>query len=296
VKTTNPLAALALTLGLAAPGAVLASNDLFSEVAVEAVFAEATPAATAATNTGAPAALAADRRVTGAAVLTDLLESNGLDAKRIDGKTASASFAYAGWTFPTTLRVDVDREEVAAAMSLATLPEANKWQSEKLVDLLSTGVDAAGAHFTYQASDRQLLVRRTIGARGVSGDSLGRVLREMAELAIAHQASWASTSKTTGGAAAVPPATLVGSWIATLGQGEAFALRVATDSKFGLAHVRSGKTTTSTGKVERSGDQLTLVGSTGSRLSGTVAGATDAGFDLTLATGRKLSFKKSPAR
>ena len=69
-------------------------------------------------------------------------------------------------------------------------------------------------------------------------------------------------------------------------------MRLTADSKFSLALVKDGKTSTSTGKVELSGDQMSLVGTDGTNLRGTISGRTAEGFELLLAGGKKLEFKK----
>ena len=64
---------------------------------------------------------------------------------------------------------------------------------------------------------------------------------------------------------------LVGKWSAARSEKEAFAMQLNADGTFVLVHVADGKQNRSTGKFTFSGQQLTIVGSDGTRLSGTIS-------------------------
>lgn len=297
MRLSISLALLALTAPVAALG-----DDLFSEIAVESVFGSAdkaqTTGSTAKTGDTAPAA-----RVTGAGQLGELLRESGFEPERVDSKTVTVTVAHGQWTIPTTLHAAVDRSQVDITLGLATPEKGAKWDSKKLLRLLADP-DEGGAHFAFDSTKGQIQVRQTLSARGLNGSDLGRLLTELAEFAVSRETAWyeeastesskSSTPTTEGVGKTAGPAPLVGSYVASLAEGEAFAIKLTAGDTFQLAHVKSGKTTTSQGKVERTGDQLRLVGDGGVTISGTVSGATAEGFDLILTGGKKLTFKKAP--
>ena len=288
-----PLALSVLCLPVASSG-----DELFSEVAVESVFGGSTKSTSGATGSSASIP-AGGVRVTGAGQLGELLRELGFEPERVDGRTVTIQLAHGQWTIPTTLHAAVDRSQVDVTMGLATPPKGTKWDGNKLLRLLADPEDG-GAHFAFDSSKGQMQVRQTMSAREVSSDNLGRLLTEMAEFAVSRETAWfdkpsdsdKSKPATTDAAA---PTSVIGSWVASLGQGEAFAIKLTPDGKFQLAHVKAGKTTTSSGKAERTGDQLKLQGDGSVTISGTLANITAEGFDLTLPSGKKLVFKKPVA-
>ncbi|TWT98171.1 hypothetical protein Pla108_23280 [Botrimarina colliarenosi] len=281
-----PLALIALAI--AAP---VRGDDLFSEIAVESVFDGSTKAEATGSTAAAPA-----KRVTGAGQLSELLREAGMEPERVDAKTVEVKVAHGQWTIPTTLFAAVDRGEVDITMGLATPEKGAKWDANKLLRLLADP-ETGGVYFAFDSSKGQVQVRKSLSAREVSATRLSRLLTEMAEFAVARETAWYEESsdlkaKTAEGKGAAPTS-LVGSWIASLGEGEAFAIKLTADGKFNLAHVKAGKTTTSAGKMERTGDQLKLIGDKGVTIAGAVANASAEGFDLTLTGGKVLSFKKA---
>lgn len=278
------LSVVLLALGLGTPFAQAEENDLFSDVAIESVFDSKTT-----DDTTAKASDERSLRITGADQLVNLLKK----AKRVDSKTASTQVTYAGWSFPVTLQIKVDRDQIEIALALATASKEAKWKAERLLSLLTAVEDQPGVYFSYDKASRQLQLRKVISNRGVTASRLEKTLQEMAQVAAGRKASWTigagnQSNQSVGNA----QPSLAGSWIAKLGEKEAFALRLTTDGKFSLALVKDGKTSTSTGKVERSGDQMSLVGTDGTTIRGTVSGQSAEGFELQLTGGKKLTFKK----
>ena len=276
------LSVVLLALGLGTSFTQAEENDLFSDVAIESVF----DSKAADDTTTAKASDERSLRITGADQLVNLLKK----AKRVDSKTASTQVTYAGWSFPVTLQIKVDRDQIEIALALATASKDAKWKAERLLSLLTAVENQPGVYFSYDKTSQQLQLRQVISNRGVTASRLEKTLQAMAQVAAGRKKSWSIEASDSSGKNAQPP--LVGSWIAKLGEKEAFALRLTTDGKFSLALVKAGKTSTSTGKVERSGDQMSLVGTDGTTIRGTVSGRTADGFELQLASGKKLTFKK----
>lgn len=287
--TTNfGLALLALCLTNAARG-----DELFSEVAVESVFGASSKSTGTATTSSSSAA---GVRVTGAGQLGELLRELGFEPERVDGRTVTIQVAHGQWTIPTTLQAAIDRGQVDITMGLATPEKGAKWDATKLLKLLADP-EAGGAHFAFDSEKGQIQVRQSLSAREVTSSVLETLLKEMAEFAVSRESAWYEEPKESEKAkpattTAAAPSSIVGSWVASLGEGEAFAIKLTADGKFQLAHVKAGKTSTSSGKAERTGDQLRLVGDGNVTISGTLSGITAEGFELTLTSGKKLSFKK----
>lgn len=290
MRLSTPLAVLALTISLTP--AVWGEEDLFSEVAVEAVFSGTTKAQATGAGT-ASSGSAATPRVTGAGQLGKLLRSAGLETERVDGKAVSLSVAHGEWAIPTTIRAAVERGQIDIVMGLTTRGKDAKWAADKLLNLLEIESDTAGAHFAYDRSQGQVQLRQTLSARDVTGVRLSSMLTEMAEFAVSRQDSWFESKEKTEAGTAAAPTPLVGTYVANLAAGEAFALSLTKEGTFALAHVKAGKTTTSKGKLERTADQMKLVGEKGAAIAGTVSNVTTEGFDWVLAGGKRLTFKKS---
>lgn len=290
------LAPLALAI-LSSPLApsIGAADDLLSKFAVESVFASSVSSSSA----GSQQTTSTSQRVTDAGQLGALLRESGYEPERVDGKAVRVTVAHGEWTIPTTLRANIGRGQVELTMGLATPKKAAELGSEKLLRLLSGAPDAGGAYFAYDADMGQIQLRKAISARDLNGVRLGRLLTEMAEMAVSRESSWHTETPQTAPqpkktpTPTAPTSSLAGSWVAKLAGGEAFAIRLTADNRFSLAHVKSGRTTTSTGRVQRSGAQLGLVGASGLTIRGVLSSQTGQGFDLTLAGGKKLSFKKA---
>ena len=285
MRITIHLALLALMLP-----AVGSADDLFSEVAVESVFAGSSQASP--TSASTPSAAPKSTRITSAGQLGSLLRDAGLEPKRVDGKSVDVVIAHGEWTIPTRVRAAVDRGQIDVTMGLVTPKKGSKWTAERLLELLSLAPEAGGAHFAYDRSKGQLQFRQTLSARDLTAQQLSRSLKEMAELAVSREDAWYKEAETSKQPPTAAPQPLAGAYVAKLGSGEAFALNLTADGKFALAHVKNGRTTTSKGKAERTGDQLRLVGGSVT-IAGTVSNAGERGFDYTLAGGKKLVFKKS---
>lgn len=293
MRRLTPLALVALSFSLIPTSGV--AEDLFSEFAVESVFAAS--ASSSSTNSSDPSVSGV--RVTGAGQLGSLLRSAGYEPERIDGKAVRVTVAHGEWTIPTILRAEVGRGQIALTMGLATPKKAADLGGEKLLQLLAGAPDAGGAYFAFDSELGQIQFRKSVSARDLTSGRLNQLLTEMAEIAVSRESSWyeasskESPNKTTSAPESEPAPSLTGSWVATLAGGEAFAIRLTEKGQFSLAHVKSGRTTTSNGRVQRDGSRLSLIGSTGVTIRGTVSSPTAQGFELTLSGGRKLSFKRA---
>lgn len=285
MRISTPLALVALTL---TSTLATASDDLFSEVAVESVFASSQPAKPAETQA---ASTASPSRITGAGQLGELLRSLGYEPERLGEKAVKVSVSHGVWTIPTTLRAAVDRSQVDITMGLASPGKDSELTASKLLKLLSA--DNGAAFFTYDRSIGQIQLRQTVSARSLGADRLSLLLKEMAELAASREASWYEEPKPETKQQSVSADSLpVGTWLAKPTQGEAFALNLSADGGFSLVHVKGNRSMQSKGKATRNGGALTLAGSDGTRLQTSISGVSDRGFTLTVGD-RRLSFAKA---
>lgn len=290
LATHRSLLAVSLTV-FVVPG-VARGEDLFSEIAVESVFGATKNAEPSGSTAISATAAATEGRVTGAGQLSELLRNAGLEPKRLNGKTVEITISYGQWTIPTTLFAAVDRSQIDITMNLAGLSKTTQGDAVKLLQLLSASQNN-GVYFAFETDSQKIQVRQTLSARGPSGAKLRRLLTEMAEFAVSREAAWYdSATSDTKVAVAIP---LTGSWIATAGDGEAFAIKLTAEGQFNLAHVKGGQTTTSKGSVNRTNDQLQLIGDGGITITGTLSNTTPTSFELTLAGGKNLTFKKAVA-
>lgn len=288
MRRSLPLTLAALAF---AAQAAPAADDLFSEVTIESVFGAGKAKASAKTTTSE----APTTRITGAGQLGELLRDAGMKPERLDAKAIRVTVEHGVWTIPTTLRAAVERSQVEITMGLATPGKQSKLQAKQLLGLLSAP-SGGGAYFAFDSQLGQIQLKQTLSARSITSDRLRRTLTEMAELAASREADWYEEPETSEKKVATTPKPAGlpgGTWIANLGPNEAFALRIAADGRFSLAHVRAGRTTKSTGRATRTGAQLRLAGGDGKALTGTISGESAAGFELTLTGGRKLEFKKA---
>jgi hypothetical protein len=90
---------------------------------------------------------------------------------------------------------------------------------------------------------------------------------------------------------------LTGRWSATRSTTEAFAVQFSPDGTFRLAYVNGTKKTTSTGRFTLNADRLTLTGTDGTSLAGTIISTSDAEFQFKPIQGAQkdsaLTFRKA---
>jgi hypothetical protein len=216
-------------------------------------------------------------------------------------------------------------------MSLVKIDDSGQASSKTLLQLLAAG-DSRGTSFAYDPESKTIQVRASLSNRSITASELKADLFQMAGFAEKHADLW---SKSIGGGTTELPSTpasnstskpvansvpksgsgsasksasvsakagqvdsLIGRWSSSLSSNEAFAIEITADSKFKLVHLKSGKSTISTGKITRSGDQMKLVGDQDVTLDSTVTQTTGDVFALAIkdAAGNAaltLQFKKA---
>lgn len=287
---------------------LLADDGLFSEVAMESVFAK--PALkTESVATKEPTDQYA--RVTSASSLAEVLKTLGFEPVISKGHV-KISLPHEGWKFPVSFAVQVDQDRIDCQMSLIVIGDGGT-ATGTLLDLLAVGDSAAGAFFAYDRDRKLIQLRTSFSNRSVTANQLKADLSKLAVFAEKHSGTWtklrsktttlasSSTSRpanTSRAKTSTPQLSLLGRWSASVSANESFAIAMTRDSKFQLVHLKSGKPTISKGKATRSGNRLTLAGEGGITLNCQVQQITADKFRLTIlnAQGKatvNLDFKKA---
>ena len=292
-----------LATSLCIPVPTHADDELFSEVALEFVYATADEKKS---DEKSNPEFLLPVRVTGSATLIKLLKSAGYEASKIDNQQVSVQIQQAGWKLRAKIKTDVAADRLIVKMLLAKIENEASIDQAKLLRLLSLAGKKEAVCFAYNETEGMIELRRVMPNRGLTSEGLQRELVELATFAQSHQDAWSELVKP-GKPASRPPETkpsksepnkdvrnlsLVGTWSAPVGNGQAFAIRIAEDESFQLVHIKAGKSVSSKGKASRSGNQLTLSGNDGTKIIGTIGQQTTDAFQLAI-PGTTLNFKKA---
>lgn len=283
-----------------------ADESLFSQVAMESVFAESAPSTE---NVASKVTSNRFNRITGLSMLTEALKTAELSPTKSKDRV-KVEMPHEGWKFPVSMAVDVDQDRISLEMSLIVMDDSGQ-ATNTLLDLLALGDPIDGAFFAFDRSKKLIQVRSSLSNRSVTTASLKAELLKLAVFAEKHSDVWMklkSTSTTAKSKPAVTPSkpirstapklTLLGRWSASLSSGESFAIQMTADSKFQLVHLKSGKATISKGKATRTGNRLTLAGSDSVTLQCRVSQSVANKFRLTILDSKgkdavSLDFKKA---
>jgi hypothetical protein len=294
------LAVIVSFLGVAA---LRAEEGLFSEVAMESVFEKSVAATKAVASQSNTTKL---DRITGVSSLILALKAAGLDAQEENGR-ATFKLDHGSWSFPVSIGVQVDKDRIDCELSLIKISDDTLVTTQTLLSLLASG-DTRGASFAYDREEKLILLRASLSNRSITASQLKADLVHLASVAGQHSNIWLSLkaeTKTNSPQTNSPQTnspqqklSLIGRWSAALKSGEAFAIQIASDSKFQLIHLKSGKSTISKGKATRSGAQLKLVGDDNVTLNCTVTQTTSDAFQLAVKDAKgnvavTLNFKKA---
>ncbi|EMI22818.1 signal peptide protein [Rhodopirellula maiorica SM1] len=245
-----------------------ADDNLFSEVAMESVFEKqvATAKDVATISDGETM-----QRIVGVSSLIQVLKTAGFEPSEDNG-SVNFKMNHAQWIFPVSMTVFVDEDRIACEMSLVKMEEDASIDKETLLKLLVSNTATQGGYFAFDQENKRIQLRVSLSNRAVTPRQLKSDLIQLASLAERKSDIWSKTSgtpksevtapvkPTNAAKSANPRFSLAGTWSASLTSGEAFALRLNSEGRFQLVHMKSGKATTSKGKVTRAGNKLTLIG------------------------------------
>ncbi|MGI9473721.1 MAG: type III secretion system chaperone [Rubripirellula sp.] len=312
--------AFALLAVTSSTSLVRSDDDLFSEVAMESVFAKSN--STTKKSVAAPSPTDQIDRITGTSGLTQVLKTAGFEPTTKDGKV-TFRLEHGGWAFPAALRVDVESDRIICQLSLIEVAKDAKIDQTALLGLLSAGDPGKAAFFAFDREEELMQLQASLSNRSVIAREMANELRQLASFAGEKSELWSkltvkqpkkAASKPTAPKALTPsprtPASnttasksagskgisLVGRWSASLSSTEAFAIQVSANDRFQLANVKAGKSTVSKGALVRNGNKLTLNGDDGTKINCLVT-AQSGGFQLGIVgadgkTAVKLNFKK----
>ena len=309
MRTHLTFAVLAASL-VFSPSIRADENELFSEVAMEFVYAKSDQNDSDQVDTSEAELL--PTRVTGSTSLVTLLKSAGFEPKKLDSRRVSLEIRSAAWKLRAEITSDVVADRLTVDMPLVKVADEAAVDPAKLLRLLTAGAGDGDVFFSYDRTDGMITLRSVMPNRGLTSEKIKQQLSDLTGVAQQYEDAWSElekpaktattkpkTAETSTTAAApkktdpaTPKLTLAGTWSAALGAGEAFAIQFNKDATFKLVHVKSGKSVSSTGKAARSGNQLTLNGNDGTKIVGTVTQKTNDAFQLSL-SGTTLNFKKA---
>jgi len=249
---------------------VHADDSLFSEVAMESVFEKqvATVKDVATISDGETM-----QRIVGVSSLIQVLKAAGFEPSEEQG-SATFKLNHAQWIFPVSMTVFVDEDRIACEMSLVKMEDDASFDKETLLKLLVSNTATQGGYFAFDQQNKRIQLRVSLSNRAVTARQLKADLTQLAILAERKSEIWSqnnapakteltattATKPTDSTNSAKNHFSLAGTWSASLTSGEAFALRLNSEGTFQLVHMKSGKATSSKGKVTRADNKLTLIG------------------------------------
>ena len=246
-------------------GAAKANDALFSEIAMESVFATTAVAASkVATEDGSNSF----DRITGPNSLTVALKSAGFEPK--PGKeSVSTNVESAGWKLPVAMVVDIEQDRVVCRMSLVRIEKDVTVSGEILLALMTASNQIDDASFVFDSEEKMVYLRTAFANRDLTVKVLKGRLMNLADTAIVHAETWmklkatstltsSTASKSDSETAAANPESIVGKWAATLPSNASIAIELNSDGTFKMAHVAGKQSAISSGTLLRKADQLTL--------------------------------------
>ena len=249
-------------------------------------------------------------RITGVSGLIQILKGAELE-HTVDGESVRLKFEDSGWEFPVSLTVDSERERILCDLSLVEIEKQESIDREAMLRLMAAGDPSQSAFFAFDPAEKVIQLRASLSSRNVTATGLKGDLQRLARFADSQSKLWSglgakSTPELESKAKPASPSqpktansglSLEGRWSAAVGSGEAFAVQFDSGGRFALVHIKAGKSTKSTGKAIRTGDNLVLQGDTGTKLNCTLIWTDAKAFQLAIndASGKanvKIDFKK----
>ncbi len=254
-------------------GIARADDALFSEIAMESVFASSTAGSIKiATQDGSTQF----DRITGPNSLTVALKSAGFEPKQTD-ETVTITVDSGGWKLPVALTVDVLQDRITCRMSLVEVDKEASFSNSDVLALMSASDRIDDASFVFNREDNRVQLRTTLNNRDLTGNSLKNKLTSLADTAIVHSDTWLKLKSTTSSTTPSPSTSQVatsssesstvpstssvsvgGKWIATLSANASIAIELDSKGTFKMAHISGKQSAVSTGTLQRRADQLTL--------------------------------------
>ncbi|TWU51627.1 hypothetical protein [Rubripirellula reticaptiva] len=241
-------------------------DPLFSEIAMESVFAKSVTASPVVATKNDSADFG---RITGPSSLATVLKSSGFEPKQ-DKESVSFVVARTGWKLPVAMKVDVQQDQISCHMSLTKIDPDASLSSETILSLMAASNQAEHATFVYDDDRKMIQLRCLLSNRDVTMQSLQDRMTTLADIAIANSVVWMAlkTSPTltsisasrspTDGKTLVSQASVLGRWGASLPSNASIAIEFSSNGTFKMAHVAGKQSAISSGTVQRESNRLTL--------------------------------------
>ena len=283
-------------------------NDLFSEFQSRSVFASSA-------DSGGNASGSPTKRITSAEKIRDLIKETGLEARVAGKRVVTTQKELSPWTFPVLLVLSEDETSINIILGLTTIKDVDKeLTADKLLKMMTASQKNAPMMFSYNAGRERTELSRMLRNRSLDGQSLRDEINRMAIVARDNSSMWAAESQSntvdeTKEAPAETPTSpqtptapqtptvsreiLTGKWSAAKSSTEAFGIEFKADGTFNLVYIKSSNQTKSSGSFTIASEKLTLTGTDGLKLEGTVALKSAGEFSFKPASGDALNFIKA---
>lgn len=304
----------AILVSLCQLNLIRANDNLFSQVAMESVFATS-KSENSSIAVAQPESDQKLGRIMGTNALVKIIRGAELNCT-VKGERVNLVLESAGWRFPVALTVDVDRERILCDLTLNTIKQNAKIDPDRVLQLMAAGDASQSAFFAYDTTQRCIQLRGWFSNRNVNSKELIVELERMGRIAASQSSHWThldsevdsvqsgqggqstgASSLNIGQRTPAKDHSLEGRWSASLSNSEAFALQVDRGNRFSLVYVKDGKSNTSTGIVERNGGDLVLKEDSGTSLTCEITWRDANTFQLVIKTtngkaGLRMALKK----
>jgi len=277
-----------------------------------------------------------ERRLISANDLIRTLQEGNFEASTIGNRAVATKKQLASWQFPVLVTLSENEQDVMIVLGLRRVSDSQKVPATRLLQLLETNEKSGRTSFAFNRERNRLELFSLIENSGITGQTLRDQINNLAILARDTESLW-NLEEAAGGAlenssvtesagatkivesqaqtptkaaqpnspaaqdvpviAAVPAKSLHGRWSASRSATDAFAILLNDDNTFVLVSVTGAKQARSTGKFTFLSNLLTLEGSDGSRLGGSVSLVSDSEFRFEPqsagATSTVLTFRKA---
>lgn len=307
------LTCLAISLFAAAPHCALAADSLFSNVPIQSVFVKPgspAPAGPLPPEMRREAPAQPNPPPVAGNSLAAVVRAAGFEPREVSAQMVQTKVPLDKFSFPALISASEDKDEVVLVLLLSVVNDESQLPSGKLLELLNASREHAPASFAYSSKRKRIELYRTLDSRTPSAEQLRKELTRLAEIARSTHSLWNLTAQspaaeespasgsTTPSAPQTAPSnspSLAGKWTAARSEQEAFALQLTRDGRYALVHVKDGKQTRSSGNYSLSGNQLTLSGSDGVKVIGTIRITSEQQFTFAPqgATSSPLKFERA---
>ena len=213
------------------------------------------------------------------------------------------------WTFPVLLVLSEDETTINVILGLTTIKDVDKeLTAATLLKMMTASQKNAPMMFSYNAGRERTELSRMLPNRNLDGQSVRDEINRMAIIARDNSSIWASESQlkptedsketptetpTTPQTTQLSKETLTGKWSAAKSATEAFGVEFKADGTFNLVYIKASNQTKSSGSFAIAAGKLTLTGSDGLKLEGSVELKSASEFSFKPANGDALNFIKA---